>query len=503
MNSLVIDFSTLIICLAGYYFAFRFYKQKNFQLSIVLILFSALALRIYAGSDFFLHNWDERYHALVAKNLLNHPLIPTLYDYPVLPYHFQNWVSNHIWLDKPPVPLWAIALSLKIFGINEIAVRIPSIIISTLSIFLTYKIGSLLFSKKVGLLAAFLHSINGLLIELTAGQVSSDHVETFFLFFVELGIFLSIYAIHKNKSYLFSLLIGLVTGLSLLCKWNPGLIVIPVWFVGAYLSKQYSLKKLFINLIIIISSCFFIFGIWIGYIYYYFPEETKWVLSKFVLAYNYVVEGHQGPIYFYFNDMRIVYGELIYIPILLNIYFLFRKKISWKMAMVSAWWVIPILVFSFAETKRQTYMLIFAPAFFILIAYFWFYLKFLLTSTKCKPILIIILFLLIALPIRYSFERLKIFHQRDRNPQWSQQIKNIHNLIPKEKNVVIFNIDKPIETMFYNDCIAYPQMPDIKIVEELQNKGFTIVINEDEEIDKAIFKNYSGVLMLNLLSREK
>lgn len=501
MNSLVIDFSTLIICLAGYYFAFRFYKQKNFQFSIVLILFSALALRIYAGSDFFLHNWDERYHALVAKNFLNHPLIPTLYDNPVLPYNFQDWVSNHIWLDKPPVSLWAIALSLKIFGINEIAVRIPSIIISTLSIFLTYKIGSLLFSKKVGLLAAFLHSINGLLIELTAGQVSSDHVETFFLFFIELGIYLSIYAVYKNKSYLFSIFIGIVTGLSLLSKWNPGLLIMPVWFVGAYMSKQYSFKKLIIIFSIIISTCFFIFGIWIGYIYYYFPEETKWVLSKFVLAYNNVVDGHQGPIYFYLNDMRIVYGELIYIPVLLNIYFLFRKKVSWEMGLLTAWWIIPILVFSFAETKRQTYMLIFAPAFFILSSYYWFYLKHLLSKIKFKPILIIILFLLIALPIRYSFERLKIFQRQERNPRWSQEIKNIKNLIPEGKNVILFNIEKPIETMFYNDCIAYPQTPDIKTVEELQAKGYIIVFNENEEGGLPIFKNYSGVLILNLLSK--
>jgi 4-amino-4-deoxy-L-arabinose transferase-like glycosyltransferase len=503
MNSLIIDFSTLIICLAGYYFAFRFYKQNNFQLSIVLILISALVLRIYAGSDFFLHNWDERYHALVAKNLINHPLIPTLYENPVFPYDLKDWVSNHIWLDKPPIPLWAIALSLKIFGINEIAVRIPSIIVSTLSICLTYKIGSLLFSKKIGLLAAFLHSINGLLIELTAGQISSDHVETFFLFFVELGIFLSIYAVYKNKSYFFSFLIGLVTGISMLCKWNPGLIIVPVWFIGAYISKQYSLKKLFTNLLIIVSVSFFVFGIWIAYLFIHFPEETKWVLSKFVLAYNNVVEGHQGPVYFYLNDMRIVYGELIYIPILLNIYFLFRKKITWKISMVSAWWIIPIVVFSFAETKRQTYMLIFAPAFFILISYYWIYLKFHLARAKFKPILIIILFLLIALPVRYSFERLKIFQQRDRNPQWSQQIKNIHNLIPKGKNVVIFNINKPVETMFYNDCIAYPQMPDIKTIKELQDKGYTIVINENDEIDKTIFKNYSGVLMVHLLSKEK
>ncbi|HEY9115676.1 MAG TPA: glycosyltransferase family 39 protein [Bacteroidales bacterium] len=503
MNKFILDFSILIICFAGYYSSFKFYKQNNFRLSILLILISGLILRIYAGSDLFLHNWDERYHALVAKNFLDHPLIPTLYNNPVLPYYFQDWISNHIWLEKPPIPLLSMALSLKFFGVNEIAVRIPSFLISTFAIFLTYKIGSLLFSKKVGLIAAFLHSINGLLIELAAGQVSSDHVETFFLFFVELGIFLSIYAVYKNKSYLFSLLIGLVAGFSLLSKWNPGLIIIVVWFIGAYFSRQYSLQKLFINLLIILATCFFVFGSSVTYIYILFPTESKYVLSKFILAYNETVDGHQGPLYFYINDMRIVYGELIYIPILLNIYFLFQKKISWKMAMLSAWWIIPIIVFSFAETKRQTYMLIFAPAFFILISYYWFYLKFIISRINYRYTVIILLFLLLALPIRYSFERLKIFQQRDRNPQWSQEIKNIKELIPEDKAVIIFNIERPIETMFYNDCIAYPQIPDSRVIKNLQEKGYTIIINEDENLDKADYVNNQNILFIKLLSIEK
>ncbi len=123
--------------------------------------------------DNFLHEWDERYHALVAKNLLQHPLKPTLYDNPVEPYDHKNWVANYIWLSKPPLPLWFMAASISTFGTHEFAVRLPAIIFSLLSVILTYKIGSILFSQKIGLLAALLHGIHGLLTDLASGRLSS------------------------------------------------------------------------------------------------------------------------------------------------------------------------------------------------------------------------------------------------------------------------------------------------------------------------------------------
>ena len=115
-----------------------------------------LALRIYTSSDFFLHTWDERYHALVAKNLIQHPLTPTLYDNPILPYEYKNWTGNHIWVHKQPIPLWGIALSLRIAGINEFAVRLPSIILSSGGILITYYIASYLYSSKVAYISSFL-----------------------------------------------------------------------------------------------------------------------------------------------------------------------------------------------------------------------------------------------------------------------------------------------------------------------------------------------------------
>jgi 4-amino-4-deoxy-L-arabinose transferase-like glycosyltransferase len=42
--------------------------------------------------------------------------------------------------------------------------------------------------------------------------------------------------------------------------------------------------------------------------------------------------------------------------------------------LLSTWWLIPFILFSLAATKRHTYVLIFAPAIFILVSHYWFFL---------------------------------------------------------------------------------------------------------------------------------
>jgi len=480
MTSLIFGIFLFIICLIGYFFAYWFSRQQKYTYAIATIILCGLLLRLYTGFDLYLHDWDEKYHALVAKNLINHPFKPTLYDNPLLPYQLERWVENNVWLEKGPIPLWNCAVSLRLFGLNEVAVRIPAIVLSTIAILLTFLIGKLLFNRKVGLMASFLHSVNGLLIEVAGGRVSSDMVETTFIFFVELGVFIGVYAIIHRKLYLMSMLIGFITGCSLLCKWSPGLIVIPVWLAGAYFSKKYTIKQLFLCIIFMSVSCGLTFSAWIIYILNTFPQEAKFVLRKFLFAYNKSFEGHEAPFYYYFDHiLRMIFGELVYIPLLLSLYFLFWKRRRWQLILISVWWLVPIVIFSFGAMKRQTYMLISAPAIFLIISFCWFYLKSVREKVKFKWVVSIVLFLLIALPVRYCIERVKPFERRDRNPDWAVKARSLRYKIPAGNNVVIFNVEKNIEIMFYNDCTAYQKLPSLDTLKQLQSQGCLVIVNDN------------------------
>ena len=117
---------------------------------------------------------------------------------PVLDYDFRNWGSNHVWLHKPPLAFWMQAASMRVFGVSEWPMRLPSLLVSTLSVLTTYAIGYLLISPPVGLVAAAFHAVHGFSVDLSAGRRATDHVDTLLIFIVETGLLLALLAPRKR-----------------------------------------------------------------------------------------------------------------------------------------------------------------------------------------------------------------------------------------------------------------------------------------------------------------
>ncbi|MCB9285843.1 MAG: glycosyltransferase family 39 protein [Lewinellaceae bacterium] len=485
MENLLLGIPTILLCSTGFYFAWRAAKAGNFQVAIFLIVAGGLFLRIYAGTDFFLHEWDERYHALVAKNLMEQPFKPTLYRHPVLPYDYTDWSSNYIWLHKQPAPLWAMALSLGIFGVNEIALRLPSILLSSLAIWLTYRIACHFVGRRMALLAAFLQAIHGLIIELTSGRVATDHIDLFFLFFIELGIYFSIRFIKTPKWY-FSILIGISTGLGILTKWMPALIVILIWGLLA-VHKKLPWPQIFVHAFIIFGATALTFLPWQIYIVHTFPQEAHREYAYNVMHLFEDLGDHGEPWYYYLNRMRIIYGELIYLPLIWFIYIKGQRLFKNRPVGLSllTWIWIPVFFFSFAVTKMQAYTIFSAPAFFILTALFFRYFN--IWKEKFffpKYISNLILALLVLLPARYSIERVKPFTIRERRPEWAENFKALEKQFPLDSTTVVFNMPKPIEFMFYTNAIAYPFLPETKTLDSLSHSGYKLLKYESKTLKK-------------------
>ena len=221
----------LIVITAIFIAAFRSFKKEKPSHSLILIVIGGFILRgwcIY--QDGFLFAWDERYHALVAKNLAENPLLPVLYKNPLLDYDYRQWTINHVWLHKQPLSLWLMAGSIKLLGASEWAIRLPSLLLSTIGIYLTFRIATFFKDEKTGLLAAFFHAVNGLAIEIATGRQSTDHPDNVFFFFIELGVWCTI-VFFKRQSVINLIAIGVCTGLAILSKWLPALIVLPIFFI--------------------------------------------------------------------------------------------------------------------------------------------------------------------------------------------------------------------------------------------------------------------------------
>ncbi|MEZ4915998.1 MAG: glycosyltransferase family 39 protein [Chitinophagales bacterium] len=474
MSETVLKSITLSISFLGLLFVVFFFLKQKYNYALLLLILAGITLRIYTSNDKYLHKWDERYHALVAKNMMEEPFVPKLYKNPVLNYDYKNWTGNHIWVHKQPFPLWSIALSFKLFGVNELALRLPSIILTSIAIFLTFYIGSFFFNKRVGIIAAFFYAVNGLIIEMSAGRIATDHPDVFFLFFIELAVFFSVLYIKKQKT-IFNILVGLSIGIAILCKWLPALIVLPIWAL-LMLQNKASYKKIALNFILIVSVATIIFMPWQIYIHNAFPLEAKWESAYNMKHILEVLDEQGGSLFFFLEKITINYGALIYLPLAFLIYKFFKNKENYHLLALIIWIFVPIIFFSLVKTKMQGYILFTAPALFIATAYFWEELNNWQIKGKLKYLQKILLIALLVLPIIYCIERTKIFQNKDRTPAWVQELKKIEN---ENENLVLINCPNPIETMFYANCIAYSHIPTKEEIDKLEKEGYTVLRYND------------------------
>src|ERR1041385_7988788 len=162
---------------------------KKERASVILLVAASFFLFIYATVICpFLNLWDERFHALVAKNLMHHPLMPTLYDDPVVNMPYDRWDRFHIWVHKQPLFLWEIMLSYKIFGVNEFALRLPSAISATLLVAAAYRSGKILRGHAAGYYTALLIATSFCVTELVDGRRGLDHNDLAFMCWISFSI---------------------------------------------------------------------------------------------------------------------------------------------------------------------------------------------------------------------------------------------------------------------------------------------------------------------------
>lgn len=459
-------------------------------LCLVFLIVIAFVIRVWLATEHnFLHEWDERYHALVAKNLLKHPFKPTLYDIPLFPYQINDWAFNHIWLSKPIIPLWIMALSLKIFGISELAVRIPSILFSTASVFITYLTGKELFGKRVGLAAGFLQAIHGLTLELSSGVFSSDHVDTIYLFWMQLGFWQILRYINNQKSGKSTqgntVLIGVLSGLAFLSKWTAAIFLFLVWAPLLLLDKE-KIRANILNMIIALFVFASIVVPWITYIYINYPEETRQIIAGIILPVHEVVQLHSGEWYFYLMKSHTIFGQVVFVPLLWLIWKLGKSRKlseSFNFLFTGIWIFIPLLLLSCLATKRVNYLLPIAPAYFILISAVANHLFFKTNKTgKIFFLSRLVAVLLFLLPIRYFIERSQLIANTEKNPDWAIRLKHLAaNDTFYKKNVVLFNEPHAIEAMFYLDCVAYNWIPTAGQVKNLKEQGWTVLLLKNDE----------------------
>lgn len=148
----------------------------------------------------------------------------------------DNWLQildrQEDYLDKPPLLFWLSAISFNLFGVGNWQYKLPSILISLIGIFSTYKLGERLYNKKIGHLAAIIFG-SCLATIMTNNDVKTD---TILVASIVFSIWMLVSAIQTNKlKFFFGAGIGIAA--ATLTKGPIGLMM-PLLAVGGHITLK-------------------------------------------------------------------------------------------------------------------------------------------------------------------------------------------------------------------------------------------------------------------------
>ncbi len=463
------------------------YIKQQERWSAWMLVLSAFLLRIgVAVMDEFLHDWDERFHALVAKNMMSYPFKPMLRVDPVLPYDYTAWCCNHIWVHKQPLFMWQMALSMKIFGVHEIAVRLPSALLSAAMVWCVYRIALIWTNNfNIAYVAALLNTFAYYQIEMVSGKECLDHNDLVFTAYVT-GSIWAFCEYSKQKSFRWAIITGCLVGCAILVKWLTGLLVFGGWGLWVLLQKEERyIWKNYRDLLLAFACAMAIALPWQLYIMQAFPLESAW---EYAYNYKHITEKlgafSSEDWRFHFMQWPLHYGNLL-LPFLglglLSLYPLGIIKSKLSIPLLS----MAIVVYSFfsfvVQTKMPAFVYIVCPIVLTIIAIGIVQLldviaKISLHKRWMELPVLIVLVLNTCRPWAIMEERSTFNEDRNAKIANTNIFKNLHQKIPPDYLVFNCKSFEDVDLLFYNRYNAHSWCPSEKQLDSLLAAGYKIAV---------------------------
>lgn len=456
--------------------------------------------------DPFLQTWDEHFHALVAKNLSEDMLKPLLFKTPFLPYDFRDWSANHIWVHKQPFFLWQIALSVKAFGATVFAVRIPSLLLATVTLLLTYRVAYLVTkNKEIALVALLLAVFSNFQLNLLAGRIPTDHNDIAFGFYVLASIW-SYFEFHRTQKWYWLFLTGLFSGIAVLIKWLVGLLVFSAWGLSTiYYCWQYKKLMPAYPLVICAIICLLVFLPWQLFTYYNYTTEylyESWFNRQHLTK---VIEDHGGSIFYYAKNFKNYFGYAGSFLCLAGIWMGYTKGMLKTLfgRSIIFYFFLPFVFFSLVATKMNNFMYSVIPLglVFISIAFYNLSVQYFQRPTFR---LVILFFLLVDISKPYNIYAQTFSNDvREAKVYNTKVLKQIDKVLPPQINLVVnLKRDQNIDLMFYSNrgVTAYRDSLTSTQIEFLRKQKVPIAAFGYEGIDSLPFylQNYPNLYIMPL-----
>ncbi len=335
---------------------------RNSQTAFIYLLFILLAASLIHRLGFQPLYQEEPRRALIALEMIYN-------DNYVVPTEFGEFYYK-----KPPVWNWVIIAGYKLFGVNEFAVRIFSVLSFLAMGFLIYKICKLYIGKQQAIISSlfFLISVDLYFYFSLLGEID------LFYSLITFASFLTIFYFYEKKNYLLLFVLTYsLSAIGFLTKGFPSVIFLGLSLLTFFLYKQ-NFKRLFsfyhfvgIALFIaIIGTYFLLYNHYNDSIYYlsqlWSRSSKRTVLQEDLL--NLFHHSYQFPFLILKNIL----------PATLMILFLFQKKLFKKIRKNKLVefsfliFIVNVLVYWISPGSRDRYIYMLYPFPIIILVYFYF-----------------------------------------------------------------------------------------------------------------------------------
>ncbi len=348
----------------------------------LLLIFSGIILFYRLGTMPLLDR-DETRYAIMARGMIDR------HDW-VIPY-----LNNEPHPDKPPLFMWLVATSFKLFGVSEFSARLVPALMGLGTLFTVYYLGTILWNPRTGFLAGLiLLTSPGFFIP--ARFVITDMTLTFF---TTLGITLILTGLQYKKPLYYYLSYLAFSG-AMITKGPVG-IALPAIILFIYLWKQKQISRIKemqlgwgILIILILTLPWYLLANYRlpGYLYFFFIKEN-------ILRFLTTTHQRSGPLYYYIPVAVLgLFPWIWFLPVSLKRIKLNDRGVAWfedaPRFFCFVWFAVGFIFFSLSSSKLPTYLLPYIAPVALLIANYWDR-EF---SEPCSKILFTILMVFLCIP---------------------------------------------------------------------------------------------------------
>ncbi len=328
----------------------------------ILCLLSAAVFRSGVAATPQLHDWDERYHALVAKHLAAAPLAPVLLE-GAPNIGGEGWTGTRVFLHKPPLALWTMALGYRLFGPVEWSFRVVSVILSIATVAVVLWFGWTLGGPWLGVAAAFLMAVSPELLGLVSGARPADQVDAQLVFWVTLSA-AGLWRLAETPRWSSAAVAALALSGGLLTKSWPALAAVPA---ALSVSKTPRVAATIVGVSAIGVAAA---APWTFFAAHRWPDvyagETLYTLRHLTE----VLEGHSGGVDYFVLLLLRWTGPLALVALVVGAWRATRRS-NRVARFLAVWCLVPLLVFTAARTKMDGYIAPELPPLALLTAQLW------------------------------------------------------------------------------------------------------------------------------------